>query len=399
MARPDAVLFTAFEPSGDALAAGLIAQIKVRRPQMKVYALGGPRMAAAGAELIETTTEHAVMLAGAISKVREHRARLKRLKVWLHEHPIAAHVPTDSPAANWSICKLVRQIQREAKIVHLAAPQVWAWATWRINKLRRLTDHVLCLLPFEEKWFRTRNVPATFVGHPMFDSVARSSAAPRLRDGRLKLALLPGSRSGEWRKNWPTMLKAYQLLTAKNEGLAGCVAAVDQPAGEWLVSHTLTSPPPALRWSDGRIVSPDLSLPSGMEIVFGRTPEILEWADVVLVVSGTATLEVAMHRKPMVVLYNISRISWHLAGRWIVRTRTFSLPNLILEGLGERSAVRELVPHFGNVRVVVDEVDRLLKNQDARQTQRAAIDRVCAEFESVSFKDRAAERFFQVAGL
>ena len=169
------ILFTAFEPSGDALAAPMITRLLEQHPGLRVWALGGPKMLAAGADLIETTTDNPAMLLGAASQARAHQQRLKRLTKWLNDHKLAALVPVDSPAANWSICKLVRKTQPAAKIIHLAAPQLWAWAPWRIKKLRRLTDHVLCLLPFEPDWFTARGVRATFVGHPLFDPSLQST--------------------------------------------------------------------------------------------------------------------------------------------------------------------------------------------------------------------------------
>ena len=88
---------------------------------------------------------------------------------WLDANPVAVHVPVDSPAANFPSCKIAKA--RGAKVVHLVAPQVWAWGKWRVNKLRRLTSFVCCLLPFEEQYFKERNVPAEFVGHPLFDEL------------------------------------------------------------------------------------------------------------------------------------------------------------------------------------------------------------------------------------
>ncbi len=164
------LLFTAFEPSGDCLAAPVIDTIRRREPQVPIWAFGGGRMEAAGATLIERTTDRAVMLAGIAVQARRHQRRLAALKRWLADHPLAVHVPVDSPAANWSICRLVRRQASDASIVHLAAPQLWAWATWRVRRLRRLTDRVLCLLPFEPAWFARRGIPGVFVGHPLFDT-------------------------------------------------------------------------------------------------------------------------------------------------------------------------------------------------------------------------------------
>lgn len=392
MAETPGILFTAFEPSGDALAARMIARLKSLRPDLPVWGYGGPRMEAAGAELLETTTRNAVMLAGAAQHAMAHRKRLTRLASTLQRRPIAALVPVDSPAANWSICSLVRKTQPDAKIVHLAAPQVWAWAPWRVFKLRRLTDHVLCLLPFEPDWFAKHRVPATFVGHPIFE---HGPGAPRSNleglpvkgsGGWPRVALLPGSRPGEWQKNWRTILEAYTILLERYLDVVGVVAAVDAPAAETLSDMAATFPPDVA------------GVVRGLQIAVNRTDDVIAWADVVLVVSGTATLQVAAHRKPMVVLYNVNPFAWHLLARWIVWTRTFSLPNLIARSYGLKKPIAELVPHFGAARPVADRLDKLVRDDEARNAQIAALDCICQPFANHPFAQLATDKLLEVLG-
>ncbi|MCE9589454.1 MAG: hypothetical protein K8S99_02905 [Planctomycetes bacterium] len=390
MAETQGILFTAFEPSGDALAAKMIARLRQVRPDLHIWGYGGPRMEAAGAELLETTTRHAVMLVGAAQQAMAHRKRLERLRATLQRRPIAALVPVDSPAANWSICDLVRRTQPGAKIVHLAAPQLWAWAPWRVRKLRRLTDHVLCLLPFEPEWFARHNVPATFVGHPIFEN---GTGAPRSdmdglpvkgSGGWPRIALLPGSRPGEWQKNWPTMLRAYTNLLGRYLDLVGVVAAVDAPAAEALTEIATR-------------MEPDVAgVARGLQLAVGRADDVIAWADVVLAVSGTVTLQVAAHRKPMIVLYNVNPFAWHLAARWFVWTRTFSLPNLIAQSMGMQKPVTELVPHFGSPRPVADHLDQLIRDEETRTSQIAALDQVCVPFAGHPFAELAAAKLLEV---
>ena len=114
-----------------------------------------------------------------LSVAAEGKTLLRRkadLATWLGQHDIAAHVPVDSPAANWSMCRATRNVQPNASVVHLVGPQLWAWAEWRIRRLRKLTDHVMCLLPFEPAWFGERGVSGTFVGHPLFTESANAQA-------------------------------------------------------------------------------------------------------------------------------------------------------------------------------------------------------------------------------
>ncbi len=379
MAEP-AILFTAFEPSGDRLAAPVIAALRAERPGVPVYGFGGPHMAAAGANLLQSTTDKAVMLGGAVSQVWNHCRRVRHLRGWLKEHPLGVFVPVDSPAANWAICKAVRDLQPVAGIVHLAAPQLWAWAPWRIRKLRRLTDHVLCLLPFEPAWFDSRGVKATFVGHPIFsEQDAKSSATSDLPAARLKLALLPGSRHGEIKANWPTMLAAFRQLQATHHELHGVVAAVDEPTADWIR---------AAAW-DGA---------AGVTIVCGQTDAVLRWADAALVVSGTATLQTAAVGTPFVTLFNVSRLKWHAVGRWLLRTRTFTLVNLIAEWRGLGRAVPEFVPHFGQVEPITAAVNNLLNDPAAHAAQRERLSRVVEPYTGLNFAAGAAQHILAAGG-
>ncbi|QDU34802.1 Glycosyl transferase [Poriferisphaera corsica] len=382
------ILFSAFEPSGDALASRLITELKRRQPDVRIMALGGPRMKAAGAELIEVTTEHAVMLAGALKHAHEHHLRLKRVDAWLKANKIDALVPTDSPAANWGICRKVRKRCPNAKIVHLAAPQLWAWAPWRIRKLRKLTDHVLCLLPFEEKWFGDRGVDATFVGHPLFESehakVERGVDGKNEDDavlnleGEPKVALLPGSRPSEITKNWPTMLAAYEALKAKHPGMRAVVAASDELRQAAIVDLC-----------GGK-------LPNGMTIETSRAGLVLDWADIGLIVSGTATLQGVTHRLPMVSLYNVSKMGWNILGRWLIRNRPLTLPNLLSQHVMGENATTELIPHFGEVEPVVDALEPLMTEGEARNRQVKIFETVCDRFVGRQFSVDAADQFMKV---
>lgn len=368
-------LFSAFEHSGDALAAAVIPQLLKREPDARIYAFGGHRAEAAGAELIETTTQHAAMFLETLKHAWAHQARLRRLRAWLAEHPLAALVPTDSPAANWSICKLVRRTQPQARIVHLAAPQLWAWAPWRIGKLRYCTDHLLCLLPFEPAWFQPRDVPATFVGHPLFDRTYE--AAPLQQPSPVtNVALLPGSRRSEIEMNWPTMLDAAKQLLARHPQLTLHVAALDEKVA-------------------ARIAELSGSLPDRLEVHVGKVDRVLSWAHVVLAVSGTVTLETAAYRRPMVIFYNVSRLGYAI-GRHLVTTDTFTLPNLISKWLGLGHVVPELTPHFGAVEPLVERVDALITDADVWQRQRGHLEEVVRPFGGRQFGALAAQRLLEV---
>lgn len=383
------IFFAAFEPSGDALAARLIEELARRDPSLAFTGYGGPKMQAAGAALVQQTTEHAVAMGhGFLGEVKTHLKRCRAMSKYLKTNDIAAFVPVDSPAANWALCKRVREHRPKAKIVHLVCPQVWSWAQWRVRRLRRLSDRVLCLLPFEPDWLSRHGVPATFVGHPVFEDAPAVLAQPVADDlptsqhaDAVRLALMPGSRKSELVSNWPTMLAAYREALSANPHLIGVVAArVERDAA-------------LLREQVG-----DDDWPESLSVVPGRTEAVLRWADAALVKSGTSTLQVASLRRPMVSFYNIDPLKWHAAGRWLVNTRTFTLPNIISEWQDDRRVIPEFVPHFADPEPIAAELTRLVTDPQARERQIEGLSRICEPFSTVRFKEAAAAAIIEMLG-
>lgn len=366
-----AILFTGFEPSGDDHAAAVIAEIKRRRPHQRIAAWGGPKMQAAGAELIERTGENAVVGVPGIAKILEHKRINQRIADWLEHNPVCVHVPVDAPAANFPVCEMTRQ--HGAKIVHLAAPQVWAWGSWRIKKLKRLTDHILCILPFEEPWFRERGVPATFVGHPVFahepDPAKLRADAQAWPDARPKVALLPGSRPSELQRNFPLLLDVYRRVAREHPGARGLVAAAREADAR------------KLRAAAGE------SWPQSLDITVAKTDAVAMWADLAVVVSGTVTLQVARQRTPMVIVYKANPLVYGFIARWLIRTPFFSLPNLV----AREEIVREFVPYFGGPDPVAAEVIALLESPERLAEQSRRLDQVVADFAGLNAADRSAD--------
>jgi len=364
------ILFTAFEPSGDALAAPVIAELKHRSPETPIYAWGGPKMAAAGAEIIEETVHEAEMTAVSLGKIFEHIRINKQISTFIRARWIGAHVPVDSPAANFPICKITRRAG--CRVAHLAAPQIWAWARWRIAKLRRRTDRVLCLLPFEESYFNDRNVPAKFIGHPIFntpfDEKLVETQVASLPHGSPKIAFLPGSRLAEVRNNIRPMVRIFAELKGLNQDTAGViVAANDQVAA---AIHQKV---------------PDL--PVGLFVVAERLHAALKWAEIGILCSGTATLDATRFRLPMAVLYRVNPLSWYLAGKWLIVSPYFALPNLI----AGREVVPEFVPYFGGTSAVVKQVRQFIEDSRLIAEQHDALDRIAAFFEHVNPAMTAAD--------
>ena len=206
------LFFCAGEPSGDLHAANLIRQLQERCPRFEAVGYGGPRMAAVGCRLHADLTELAVMWFGrALANLHKFWDLAGRADRYFRHHRPDAVVLIDYPGFNWWIAW--RAKIHGIPVFYYTPPQIWAWATWRAKKMRRLSDHVLCSLPFEEAWFRQRGCNATFVGHPFFDEVRQHKLdesfleSHRRRAGPL-VTILPGSRTQEVLHNLPWFLKA-----------------------------------------------------------------------------------------------------------------------------------------------------------------------------------------------
>ena len=377
-----ALLFTAFEPSGDDHASAVIAELKRRRPDLVIYAWGGPKMREAGAIVVAETGQDAVVGIPGWDKIKEHLQINKDIRAWLDEHPeVRMHIPVDSPAANFPICKIAKKAGR--KVVHLVAPQLWAWGPWRIRKLRRSTDLVLCLLPFEEEWFRSKGVEARFIGHPLFDEPLDTEAlieeAKSLPQGTPKVAILPGSRPAELRRNFPLLLNSFKELKAKYPDMVGIVGATTEEVEQGLRERAELHG----GW------------PDDLHVIVGNTDLVAAWCDVAFVVSGTVTLQLTRQAKPMLIVYKTNELSYKWIGRWILTTEHFALPNLI----AGREIVPEMIPYFTGTERFVGAANALLDNTAAQDAQREALDAICGTFAGANAARGAADAIIESLGL
>jgi lipid-A-disaccharide synthase len=392
---PRLLLFTAFEPSGDEHASRVIRELRRRHPDpalLRIVAWGGPKMAAAGAELIERTIDEGVMGIPGLARIREHLKVLGRIDQWMAEAiaqrgpgaPRMVHVPVDSPGANDSICDLSRK--HGLGVVHLVAPQVWAWGRWRVAKLRRRTDLLLCLFDFEIRFFSRRGIPARFIGHPFFDHpidpVALDAKAADFPRGEPKIALFPGSRPEELRKHFLLTLGAFRELKSMWAGAAGVVAATN-PEAERVMRELAASERDQRGW------------PDDLRIVVGESEAVIRWCDLAIVKSGTTTLQVARQHKPMVVFYRKGGRIFNILVRAVLATKQLALPNI----LARRTIVPELMPYFGGPARLVAEAAKLLRSPEAMERQRADLRQVVAPMSSGNASARAADALEEVLGL
>ena len=193
------IFFSVGEPSGDLHGANLIRDLKQRDPSLVFTGFAGPKMQAAGCEsLFDLTLLPVMFIAAALWNIRTFLRRLREADQYFAKNRVDAVVLIDYPGFNWCVAR--RAGKHGIPVFYYGVPQMWAWAPWRIKKLRRLVDHVLCKLPFEPAWFQERNVQANYVGHPFYDEVVRQKVdcdfVERMADPKSPLLLLlPGSQS------------------------------------------------------------------------------------------------------------------------------------------------------------------------------------------------------------
>ena len=213
------IFFSVGEPSGDLHGANLIRALQRRLPDAEFTGFGGPKMRDAGCSLLCDLTELAVMwVADVLKNIRRFRGLLREAERSFQDQRPDLVVLIDYPGFNWHVAKRAKALG--IPVVYYGTPQLWAWAPWRVRKMRCFVDHALCKLPFEEKWFRDRGCNATFVGHPYFDELQSRRLDGQLVD-RLKaesrplVTLLPGSRDSEVRNNLPSLLRSAEVVARR----------------------------------------------------------------------------------------------------------------------------------------------------------------------------------------
>jgi lipid-A-disaccharide synthase len=315
------------EASGDLLAAHLLAGLKQRWPTLGASGIGGPKMAAQGFQAWWPSDKLAVR--GYVEVLRHYReiAGIRdALALRLLKEPPSAFVGVDAPDFNLGLEQRLKSAG--VKTIHFICPSIWAWRGSRAAKMAASADHVLCLFPFEPDLLKAHGVAATYVGHPLADAIplevprAASRAALGLQQDDRVVAVLPGSRRSEIRYIAPRFLEAVALLHRQQPALKFLLPAAPglQPLLEPLIAQHAPGVP--------------------LQVLQGQSHAALAACDVTLIASGTATLEAALFKRPMVIGYNMHPISWQLMKRmryqpWVglpnILSRDFVVPELIQE--------------------------------------------------------------------
>ncbi len=370
------ILISCGEPSGDLYAGALTRALRELDPALTVGGLGGDRLRAAGAELVGHYRGLAATgLSEALAVLPRSYAIYRRMVTRARTERPDVFVAIDFPEINFRLARTMRRLG--VPVVYYIGPQLWAWRRGRIRTMARLVDRALVIFPFEEAIYREAGIPVEFVGHPLLDLAAPTVArGPFLRSLGLDpaaptVALLPGSRPNELRAILPDLTRAAVVIRQRT------------PAAQFVVAR-------APQLDDG-LFAP-LAASGVAAVVEGRTDDVLAAADVVVTASGTATVQAAIHGKPMVIVYRLSPLTFRIV-KAFSHVPNAGMVNLIAGG----PVVPELLQDAFTPHAVADEVVRFLSDAPRAAATRTALGQVRARLGEPGASRRAAARILEVA--
>jgi lipid-A-disaccharide synthase len=339
MKKSPTILITCGETSGDLHAARLVTELKRKIPDANIIALGGDRVARAGARLLYHVDDYAIIgVSGVLTNL--HRfARLERGLKQALANGVDLYIPVDYPGLNLRLASHAKKLG--VPVLYYISPQIWAWGEGRLQKMVESVDFVAVILPFEEEIYRERGIPVEFVGHPFVED--HTLPDPRDQGQRTGIGLLPGSRSSEVRRILPILLETASHIQRERPDerfVVGMSRSVPRATYEKIVArHSL----------EVELASDSL--------------EVMASSRLLLVASGTATLQGALFATPLIIVYRVNLFNYLIARR-LVKIDHIGLVNIIL---GE-----EICPEFVQVEAkpqsIAEEAISLLKDTKARDS-------------------------------
>ena len=348
--RPLHIGVVAGEASGDLLGAALLEQLAASGRELVITGVGGPLMQAAGCNSLYDADRLAVMgLVEPLGRLPELLRMRKALGDYFIANPPDCFIGIDSPDFN---LRLERRLKQSGiKTFHYVSPSVWAWRRGRLKLIRQAVDGVMTLFPFESTFYSESQVPSQFVGHPGYQRIGWNPSATEARQslniaqGQRVIALLPGSRGNEYKRLSPLFIDVAQRLTAQ-QPTHFVVPLIDQSAREFI--EPLFAEHPEI----------------SVSLLDGQSALAMQAADLVLMASGTASLEAMMMGRPLVVAHKLAEMSYRILkrlfyGKWI------ALPNL----LAQQDLVPELIQQEANVDNVVAEINQWFDDPALKQNR------------------------------
>lgn len=376
--RPLRVLISCGEPSGDLYAAELARALQAQAPGIEIRGMGGPRLREAGAHLIADFQGISVTgLTEAIRVVPRSLALIKRLVADAVANRPDVFVAVDFPDFNFRLMAALKKLG--IPIVYYISPQLWAWRASRMKTMQALVDRILVIFPFEQQLYAKAGVDARFVGHPMVETARPTESRERflqslgLNPAWPTFALLPGSRHNELSRLAPVLSKAVPLILQ------------DLARAQFVVAAA-----PGL--DDREFAAFECGDKGRPVLVHNRTDDVIASSDVVITASGTATVQTALHAKPMVVVYKLSATTYALAKPFAL-VDMYAMPNLI----AGRRIVPELIQGGCTPTRVAEEAVRYFTQPGLRQKVSADLAGVRARLGEPGASLRAADAVLEIA--
>ena len=380
MTRATKVMLSCGEPSGDLYAGALTTELRRLDPDADVFGLGGERLAAAGGRLLRNYGGLAVTgLAEVVPTLPRQWATYRRLVTTARAERPDVLVAIDNPGFNFWLGPSVAELG--IPVVYYIPPQVWAWRRGRLRTMKRFVTRALVIFPFEEAIYREADIPVAFVGHPLLDLATPALGRDAFRrEHRLDpeaptVTVLPGSRANELRVILPDLVGAAERIARAVPSVQFVVARAPN------LPDALFDPLAGL----ARVTS------CAPCIVESQTDDALVAADVVLTASGTATIQTAIHERPMVVVYRLSPLTYWM-GRRFVRVNAFGMVNLV----AEKTIVPEFLQAAFTPEAVAGAAVRFLRDETHAATTRAELRTVREKLGGPGASRRAAEQVLDV---
>lgn len=365
------ILIVTGEASGDLHGANLAKAIMALDQQAELVGVGGAAMRAAGVSLVPGVPQLDVMGLIGFSAIRAMVQRVLAIRRVLKSEAWDLVVLIDNPGLNFHFARVAKAAGR--RVLYYIAPQVWAWRPGRMKWIQRRVDHVVVILPFEQELYRRAGVRCTFVGHPLLDVVAPQYDRVKLRgqfglnESAPVVGLLPGSRVGEVEMLLPVLLQAAAQLVAAEPGTQFILAQASSIDDNLIQSLLRHSPVP-------------------VRVAYDQSSEVMALSDVLLIASGTATLQAAVVGTPMVLLYKTSPVTYRLA-RWLINVKWIGLVNLV----AGRSVVPELIQDEATAERLCQEALHLLRDQSAYNGMKEGLRQVRESLGEPGASHRAAQ--------
>ena len=370
---PQSLMIIAGEVSGDMLAAGLVRALRRRDPALSFFGIGGDELRSAGVDVLQDNAAMAVMgFTEVVVRLAFFQRVFKRMVEEARARRPAAVILVDDPGFNLRFAGKMKELG--IPVIFYVCPQVWAWNRRRIPKMARSVNRLLTIFPFEKELLADSGMKVDFVGHPLVAATQALRAAPPQPlpwAGSPRLALLPGSRRHEIDRLLPVMLETAARLEQDHPELSCLIAAPSAEAAE-AMTRRLTG-----------YMGPK---PRRLAVVGGQTREVLKQADAAAVASGTATVETALMRCPMAVVYRTARLTYLLA-RFLVHVPFIGMVNLV----AGREVCPELLQDNLTPASLAAALSPLLRKTPERQAMLEGLDEVIVRLGAPGAEERAAE--------